>query len=197
MKLYFTIFPKRTESESYFLRDSNVKLNRVDNKEVDLHLDFERSFSTIAQRRGLDKSEVDRVRKIKQRLPQHKHIGVARLSITILKNRQLALCYLFVCEGNVAYLSAPEMVFCGESMFISSTKRCSVYETTYKVTKPDSKHSYVNLRFDSEYKLVKKRRGPSKIKKSSLTAASDASLLEEVQTLRKENERLKKQNNVT
>lgn len=122
MKLYFTIFPKRTESESYFLRDSNVKLNRVDNKEVDLHLDFERSFSTIAQRRGLDKSEVDRVRKIKQRLPQHKHIGVARLSITILKNRQLALCYLFVCEGNVAYLSAPEMVFCGESMFISSTK---------------------------------------------------------------------------
>lgn len=67
MKLYFTIFPKRTESESYFLRDSNVKLNRVDNKEVDLHLDFERSFSTIAQRRGLDKSEVDRVRKIKQR----------------------------------------------------------------------------------------------------------------------------------
>ncbi|WP_312774053.1 hypothetical protein [Atlantibacter hermannii] len=197
MKLYFTIFPKRTQNEAYFLRDSNVKLNRVNNKEVDLKFDFERSFSTIAQRRGLDKSEVDRVKKIKQRLPQNKHIGVARLSITILKNRQSALCYLFVCEGNVAYLSAPEMVFSGESMCINSTKRCSVYETTYKVTKPDSRHSYVNLRFDSEYKLVTKRRGPSKIKKSSLSVSSDAFLLEEVQTLRKEIKMLKKQYNVT
>ncbi len=197
MKLYFTIFPKRTQNEDYFLRDSNMKLNRVDNKEVHLEFTFERSFSTIAQRRGLDRSEVDRVRKIIQRLPQHTHIGVARWNITLLKNGQSALCYLFICEGNIAYLSAPDMVFSGESMFIDSTTRRSVYETSYKTTKPDSKYGYVNLRFDSEYKLVTKRRGPSKTKKPSQNVPSDESLFAEVQALRKEVERLKKQNNAT
>ena len=91
---------------------------------------------------GLDKSEVDRVRKIKQRLPDHKLIGIARWSIAPIESSQSALCYLFVCEDNVAYLSAPEMVFTNDTISIDSTTRRSVYKTTYNLTSPNTKYAY-------------------------------------------------------
>lgn len=78
MNLHFTIFPKRIQKEPYFLRESTVKLNRVGNNRVKSQFIFKRSFSQIALILDLDKSEVDRVRKIKQRLPDHKLIGIAR-----------------------------------------------------------------------------------------------------------------------
>ncbi|EML5753082.1 hypothetical protein RVW07_000432 [Citrobacter freundii] len=197
MNLHFTIFPKRTQKEPYFLRESTVKLNRVGNNRVKSQFIFKPSFNHIALILGLDKSEVDRVRKIKQRLPDHKLIGIARWSIAPIESSQSALCYLFVCEDNVAYLSAPEMVFTNDTMSIDSTTRRSVYKTTYNLTSPNTKYAYINLRFHSEYKLVTKRRGPSKIKiLSEGEPSSDyASLLAENEALRKEIERLKKQNN--
>ena len=197
MNLHFTIFPKRIQKEPYFLRESTVKLNRVGNNRVKSQFIFKPSFNHIALILDLDKSEVDRVRKIKQRLPDHKLIGIARWIIAPLENSQSALCYLFVCEDNVAYLSAPEMVFTNDIISIDSSTRRSVYKTTYNLTNPDTKDGYINLRFHSEYKLVTKRRGPSKTKKlSEGKPPSDyASLLVEYEALRKEVERLKKYDN--
>ena len=186
MNLHFTIFPKRTQNEPYFLRDSTVKLNRIGNNRVKSQFIFKRSFSHIAVILGLEQSEIDRVRKIKQRLPDHKLIGIARWSIASLESSRSALCYLFVCEDNVAYLSAPEMVFTNDTISIDSSTRRSVYETTYNLTKPDKKYGYVNLRFHSEYKLVTKRRGPSKTKNLPKGEPSSpyASLLAENEALR-------------
>jgi len=89
------------------------------------------------------------------------------------------------------------MVFTNDTISIDSTTRRSVYKTTYNLTSPNTKYAYINLRFHSEYKLVTKRRGPSKIKiLSEGEPSSDyASLLAENEALRKEVERLKKQNN--
>lgn len=186
MNLHFTIFPKRVLKEPYFLRDSTVKLNRVGNNRVKSQFIFNRSFKHIALILGLDQSEIDRVRKIKQRLPEHKLIGIARWIIAPLESSQSALCYLFVCEDNVAYLSAPEMVFTNDTMSIDSSTRRSVYETTYHITNPDKKYGYVNLRFHSEFKLVTKRRGPSKTKNlpKGDPSSPDASLLAENEALR-------------
>ncbi|EPA1256561.1 MULTISPECIES: hypothetical protein [Enterobacteriaceae] len=195
MNIHFTIFPKRTQKEPYFLRDSTVKLNRIGNNRVKSQFIFKRSFNHIALILGLEQSEIDRVRKIKQRLPDHKLIGIARWSIASLESSQSALCYLFVCEDNVAYLSAPEMVFTNDTISIDSSTRRSVYETAYTLTKPDTKYGYINLRFHSEYKLVTKRRGPSKTKKMSKDELYSAytSLLAEYEALGKEVVRLKNQ----
>ncbi|WP_034458615.1 hypothetical protein [Buttiauxella noackiae] len=185
MKLYFTIFPKKTPLESYFLRDSTIKLNRLNKNDVQSLFRFERAFSTIAHSIGLDKTEQDRVRKIEQRLPKHTLIGVARWEISIPGKAQTALCYLFVCENNVAYLSAPDMTFTGDIRHIEPTNRRSVYTTTYKLTKPERKFGYVNLRFDNEFTLLTQRRGTSK-KESH---AREESIIEK---LTAENEALRK-----
>lgn len=190
MKLSFTIFPKRTCSESYFIREATVKFNRISNKDVSSHFKFERSFNIIAQSMGLQKAEIDCVRKIKQRLPGHTLIGVVRWHITPSKGNRSALCYLFICDGNIAYLSAPDMVFSGDTMFIDSTTRSSVYKTTYKLTKPDKAYGYINLRFDSEFTLVTKRRGPAKSEKAPSSAL--VKVMAENEELRRELEELKK-----
>lgn len=192
MKLSFTIFPKRTRNESYFIRGATVKFNRISNKDVSSHFKFERSFNIIAQSMGLQKAEIDRVRKIKQRLPTHTLIGVARWHITPSRGNRSALCYLFVCEGEIAYLSAPDMVFSGDTMFIDSTTRSSVYKTTYKLTQPDKAYGYINLRFDSEFTLVTKRRGAAKSEKAPSSAL--VRVMAENEALRRELEELKKKN---
>lgn len=191
MKIYFTIFPKKTNEEPYFLRESTVKFNRFNNSDVKSLFRFERSFSTIAHSMGLDKVEQDRVRKIEQRLPEHKLIGVARWKISIPKKMQTALCYLFVCENGDAYLSAPDMTFSGDTNHIEKTTRQSVYKTTYKLTRPDRAYGYVNLRFDSEFSLVTKRRGVSK-NNSTVKTISEVDLLSaENQRLRREVEEMR------
>lgn len=192
MKLSFTIFPKRTRTESYFLRDAAVKFNRISNKDVKSHFKFERSFNIIAQSMGLQKTEIDRVRKIKQRLPDHTLIGVARWHIILSNENRSAQCYLFVCEGNIAYLSAPDMLFSGDTMFIDSTTRSSVYKTTYKFTQPDRAYGYINLRFDSEFTLVTKRRGVAKSEKAPSSAL--VRVMAENEALRRELEELKIKN---
>ena len=191
MKLYFTIFPKRVLDEPYFLRESNIIYNRFSNKDVKSLFRFERSFTTIAQSIGLEKVEQDRVRKIEQRLPDHKLIGVARWEITIPKKMQSALCYLFVCENGDAYLSAPDMTFSGDTNHIEKTTRQSVYKTSYKLTTPDKKYGYVNLRFDCEFSLVTKRRGVSKNNSTVKIVSEMDSLLAENQKLRQEIEEMK------